>query len=339
VRLSSPGEATVERIARLAHDAANRLFESESIVGRISAAPSVEHAAALANEASRAITAAVAALREIGAEARAGAGAADDLAAILRDAAPGLADGVDAASIRIRGGTREIAALREAIAGLVSAERAGAAPHAITLAVERSEGAVGIRLSSTAPPRSEAARAELLDPVRLRSPDALGGGLSHGAAAALAARLGGSLRIDDDGSGRRLELVLPTERRSASSRPDGPGEILVVDDEPGVARAATLLLEALGHRAGVAATVAEAKQRIEQGGVAGLIVDRGLGTGGDSGDLLAWIRERRPELRGATVVSSGDPGLRGAHAGFPVLAKPFGLAELAALFGSRSGRG
>lgn len=335
--MSSPGDVPAERIARLAHDAANRLFEAESLVGLVAAAGSLEDAAALATEASRAIAAAVAALQEIGAEARAGAGASDDLAAILREAASDLAHGVDAASIRIRAGSREIEALREAIAGLVSAERAGAAPYPIALAVERSDGAVRIRLSSAAPPRSAAARAGLFDPTRLRNPEALGGGLSYGAAAALAARLGGTLRLDDDESGRCAELVLPTERRSASSRRDAPREILVVDDEPGVARAAALLVEALGHRASIAATVAAAKERIESGAIDGLIVDRRLGSGGESGDLLVWVRERRPELRDATVVTSGDPTLRGAYAGFPVLAKPFGLGELSAFFGS--GRG
>jgi len=108
-----------------------------------------------------------------------------------------------------------------------------------------------------------------------------------------------------------------------------PRSVLVVDDEPSMRFLCRVNLELEGHGVHEAATVADARERLSEGGVDVVLLDMHIGT--ESGlDLLDHIEALELPVR--VVVLSGTseitPQVRARVHG--VLGKPFALEDLAA---------
>ncbi|MDX8401485.1 MAG: response regulator [Mariprofundaceae bacterium] len=104
------------------------------------------------------------------------------------------------------------------------------------------------------------------------------------------------------------------------------GCILILDDEPMLRE---LYQDVLGiaHEVLGAGTVGEAIRILERQPVDAVISDHRL-PDGSSDDVLAWLREHRPELLERTTVLSGDDAA-GIHAGdVLVLCKPLPMETL-----------
>lgn len=109
--------------------------------------------------------------------------------------------------------------------------------------------------------------------------------------------------------------------------PDGR-RIIVLEDEVILAMQMEDMLARLGYRVvGPAGRIAEALALIEAGPVDGGILDLNLGRGQDSTPVAAALAARDVPFLFAT--GYGEKGLPAAHAGRPVLTKPFRQAELA----------
>lgn len=324
-----------ERIARIVHDVANRLVAVGARLSRLAAPLGDDLRASLVSEAEDDLRSARALLNSM-LDARETAGeetTARAVVDVLRDAARRRAQELDE---RVADETAtaaiEPAALREVFDTVLCAE----AGERITSSVARRAGTVTIVLESNRPAFTPAERARLLDPVRLRNGEALGGGLAFGTAAEILRRAGGSFLLASGGSGNRRYVIALPARSALPSTP--PLHLLVVDDEAGTRRAIELLLQSLGHHAESVAGSTEALARLERGGIDGLIIDLRLAGGEDGSRLAAEVRERHPELAARTVIASGDPTAVASLAalGHPVLAKPFGLAELARVLKART---
>jgi CheY-like chemotaxis protein len=111
--------------------------------------------------------------------------------------------------------------------------------------------------------------------------------------------------------------------------------ILLVEDEPQVAKAVAALLAREGHRAELATSAEQAMTRLRAGvRYDAILTDiRMPGVGGEG--LYAWIRAEQPGLLERLLFMSGDllsPRTEAflERANRPVLAKPFTLAALRA---------
>ena len=121
---------------------------------------------------------------------------------------------------------------------------------------------------------------------------------------------------------------MPSE--TASSNPDRPLTVLVVDDHPQLRQTAVNLLRVLGHQTLQACNAREAEDAINQGGADIQVALLDVNLGGQSGAQLAGPLERaRPGLR--VLLMSGyaaeDLGTRGLE-GRPFIGKPFSVRAL-----------
>jgi two-component system, cell cycle sensor histidine kinase and response regulator CckA len=148
---------------------------------------------------------------------------------------------------------------------------------------------------------------------------------------------GGAVNIETGGGrGCRFQLYLPSADELplaapsvAPTAPQGHERILVVEDEPQVARLTRTILERLGYEVLVAADGREAIELFEreQQEIHLVLLDRSLpGLRGDQ--VFEHLVALRPDL--PVVVSSGDAAL--AHESFPgafrILQKPYAPALL-----------
>ncbi len=171
-----------------------------------------------------------------------------------------------------------------------------------------------------------------------------GSGLGLATVHGTVAQLGGEIAVESSpGKGARFEIDLdvatPTAEdrlESLSSDPpavEGTTRVLVVEDDPLVARSLARVLEMLDHEAQVAPTLEAARAAFEGPGplpelvITDLILRRGRGT-----ELLGWLRARHPEV--PCIVSSGyigdvEPDERIGDAD-AVLPKPYSVEQLRA---------
>jgi two-component system, chemotaxis family, CheB/CheR fusion protein len=118
---------------------------------------------------------------------------------------------------------------------------------------------------------------------------------------------------------------------TAAVAPKRSIRILVVEDEPQLARMAGLVLSQPGHKVVVASTGEDALERLAGERFDLIISDLGLGTGKNGWDLAEEVRARWPETHFVLVTGWGagiDPRAareRGVH---QVLAKPYRIADL-----------
>jgi CheY-like chemotaxis protein len=154
--------------------------------------------------------------------------------------------------------------------------------------------------------------------------------------------IGGTLRVDRDETGGRLELLLAAAATGAEVRTDGaaaaaPGQltVLVCDDEAAIRRLVVRVLERDGVRAIVAPDGPAALAAIAATPVDVVLTDHRMA--GMSGiELYDRAVEARPQLRTRFAIMSGEPGsdeLRGLveRAGVRLLPKPFDVPAIPAL--------
>jgi two-component system KDP operon response regulator KdpE len=110
------------------------------------------------------------------------------------------------------------------------------------------------------------------------------------------------------------------------------GSVLVVEDEPQVARAMQAILESEGYRVEVSGTVREARERLSFRAPDVVLLDLML-PDGDGGEVLGFVREQHPGLPVVVVSAIGDEARKVAalDAGADdYVTKPFGAPELLA---------
>ena len=147
---------------------------------------------------------------------------------------------------------------------------------------------------------------------------------------------GGGVTIESEvGQGTRITLYLPRSRRPVSAGSEhadepfvrGEGTILVVDDNPEVAKVTSTMLTQLGYRVVVAEGAQEALALLQQAKV-DLVFSDIVMPGAMNGLALAReVKARHPAL--PVVLTSGYSNVAGgAEVEFVILRKPFQVAGL-----------
>jgi CheY-like chemotaxis protein len=113
---------------------------------------------------------------------------------------------------------------------------------------------------------------------------------------------------------------------------DGPRlRLLVVDDEPALARLAAQGLRGVGHQVVALHSAVEALAALDTDQFEVLVTDLGLGNGMNGWELVSLARQSRPGLRVVMVSGWGsdiEPTRAAANGVDAVLAKPYHLARL-----------
>jgi two-component system response regulator PilR (NtrC family) len=118
----------------------------------------------------------------------------------------------------------------------------------------------------------------------------------------------------------------------------GRGKVLVVDDEAAIAYSMRRFLSASGYEVDVAASLAEAHDKLRAAGYGLVIVDLRLSTSDDLQglDLLRSLQSRQPRTRTMVLTAYGSPDLEEAArecGACCFLHKPQPLSEIARLVG------
>ena len=189
------------------------------------------------------------------------------------------------------------------------------------------------------------------------SSKAIGRGLGLATARTIVETHGGGIAVDSQPDrGTVFRIFLP-ESRLPKEQPDGggqaavssadgaarpAGEVLVVDDDPGIRRTSAILLKGLGRTAHVAKDHHEALAVVRRHAesLGAIVLDADLGAT-DSVRLLASLRISAPGV--PVVVSSGssEDSIRELFRAEPYdlfLAKPYTLAELKAALAAAEGK-
>ncbi|MEA2953610.1 MAG: hypothetical protein QOJ96_3130 [Alphaproteobacteria bacterium] len=136
------------------------------------------------------------------------------------------------------------------------------------------------------------------------------------------------------GKGTSITLYLPCsqaqpaegEAESVSESSSG-GTVLLVEDNPDVADVSAALLKQLGYRVHVAGNAEAALQALEQEKFDLVVSDIVMAGSMDGVSLARAIRQRIPNLP-IVLVTGYSNAAAGAAAEFPVLRKPYQIAEL-----------
>ena len=162
----------------------------------------------------------------------------------------------------------------------------------------------------------------------------LGLSMVHG----LAAQLGGAFELTSaPGEGTRVDLYLPVADDEAPAERRPPAEaipavgrrlcVLLIDDEELVRTATAEMIRDLGHSVEEASGAAEGLARLDRGLAADVVVTDYKMPGIDGGELAARISQAHPDI--PVLLITGYAGPDHAMMGLPLLAKPFGQAEIA----------
>ena len=192
---------------------------------------------------------------------------------------------------------------------------------------------VQISIEDSGTGMTEHALRHATDPYFTTKPDGSGFGLAitngfvkqSGGHLTLANRIGGGLVVR-----MTFPLALPPadpvhaadDRTSLQAR-----SLLVVDDEPEIAKAVGQLFEAEGYLTAIATSCRDAKRRLEKDRFDAVITDIALGSKSTGTDLALWVRDRHPAVK--VVLMSGYASDKASiPADMPFIAKPFAPAEL-----------
>ena len=200
-----------------------------------------------------------------------------------------------------------------------------------------------LRVADTGCGMDDATVARAVEPFFSTKPTGQGTGLGLSMVHGVARQLGGELRLHSrPGEGTTAEILLPAgvaaglaaleaTPAEAEAAPAAPARILVVDDDPLVARSTADLIEALGHVVVAAGGGADALAILERDGGIGLLLTDYAMPGMTGLELARAARLLRPGL--PVVLASGFADLAGGTAptDLPRLAKPYRQDQLAAL--------
>jgi two-component system, OmpR family, response regulator len=117
-----------------------------------------------------------------------------------------------------------------------------------------------------------------------------------------------------------------------------PKTILVVDDDASIRLLCRVNLEIEGFRVLEAATLAEARERLEDDGIDAILLDVHVGSD-DGYELLRELSDRESPVRVALLTGSADMATLDARLADAVIAKPFSLETLCATARSLAGTG
>lgn len=230
---------------------------------------------------------------------------------------------------------------REALTNLVlNAVDALADGGEIRLRAHRAHTRVVVEVADTGVGMPPEVRARIFEPFFTTKGDR-GTGLGLAQVFATVERLGGEVSLESaPGEGTTFRLVFPAAPAGAAPRQlrEAPGgeirilRVLVVDDEPSLARMAALMLGQHGHQVVAATSGEEAMQHLLEQSFDVVISDLGMGEGMSGWDLAREVQRQWPGT--AFILATGwgaqieqqESRKRGVSR---VVAKPYRLADLA----------
>ena len=215
----------------------------------------------------------------------------------------------------------------------------GAGPRRLTFTTrsDAERRRVIIEVADTGPGIPPAVQKRIFEPFFTTKPAGQGTGLGLPMCQGIVEGHGGSIRVESaPGHGARFVVELPVELPPVqdSEAPPTPaqprrrgGRILVVDDEPEVARLLEEILAADGHRVDTAVNGAEALGKLREGGYDAVLSDIRMPIL-DGPGLYRWLERERPQLTRRIVFMTGDtlsPQTREFldASGAPTVEKPF----------------
>jgi two-component system NtrC family sensor kinase len=209
-------------------------------------------------------------------------------------------------------------------------------PRRIRLSAGAAGDWVEIAVADNGPGIAEAIRSRIFDPFFTTKPAGAGTGIGLGISRGIAEAHGGTLTLAPArGEGACFVLRLPRQPAVAAAaapaaaapaaRPGGT--VLVVDDEPELARLLAEMLAAERLDCDVVGSGEAARSRLEQRDYDAVICDLRM-PGMDGPALFAWMEAHKPQLCHRTVFVTGDTlgaaaGKFLARVGRPILEKPF----------------
>jgi len=214
----------------------------------------------------------------------------------------------------------------------------------IVLCTSRDEdGTVCLEVLDNGPGIPEEMRGKIFDPFFTTKAEGAGTGLGLSLVYGIVDSHGGTIEVltpADGGTAFRVGMPVvrggpPPESacaEDAGEQPARSGKILVVDDEPALARMICDALDEDGHQTRSAADGLEALRQLEKGPFDLIVSDIKMpGMGGER--LFEEIGRRHPEMAGRILLTTGDtvgrdPRRIAERTGLEVLHKPFDLALL-----------
>jgi signal transduction histidine kinase/CheY-like chemotaxis protein len=211
----------------------------------------------------------------------------------------------------------------------------------LTISAENAPSAQGdcvrlmVRDTGTGIPPENLAR--VLEPFFTTKEKGRGSGLGLSQVYGFATQSGGAMTIESEvGQGTQINLLLPRAEHAAEA-PKPPesalvtvtnasGDVLVVEDDDGVAELVCEMLGTLGYRALRVSTAAAALTALERE-KADLVFSDVIMPGGMNGvELANEIRRRRPEL--PILLTTGYGAGADVATDFPILRKPYEIEDL-----------
>ncbi len=183
--------------------------------------------------------------------------------------------------------------------------------------------------------------AQVFEPFFTTKPPGKGTGLGLSQVYGFAKQSNGAVTIRSRvGEGATITLYLPrgalrTTKTQRSRAPDAQrerGHVLLVEDNAEVAEVTRSMLAGIGYSVSWSRDPAAALAAIEAGEPADVMVsDIALDAAMSGLELARLVRERRPALPIVLMTGYSEALASGVGQGFPVLAKPFGMTEVAAM--------
>ena len=201
--------------------------------------------------------------------------------------------------------------------------------------VELSGDFVALTVADTGTGIPEDVLPKVFDPFFTTKPVDKGTGLGLSQVYGFVHQTGGSVAIDSRiGRGTRVTLFLPRATHAAMHAAAGDGEptagnkrILLVEDNPDVASVTIDMLDELGHQSVLVPNAEAALQTLEQQADFDLLFSDIVMAGMGGIELANVVRERYPDM--PILLTSGyTKSIETAHLHWPLLRKPFKLAEL-----------
>jgi len=216
----------------------------------------------------------------------------------------------------------------------------------LAIAARTEGGEVIISVRDNGLGMSAATRDRIFEPF-FTTKQGVGTGLGLSLSYTMVTAHGGRIEVDSEpghGSEFRVILPAPPETPAAAPRPvEAPAaglRILVVDDEPNLRKVCQRLIARMGHSCEVADSSASARDLAAAVDFDLVICDYRLASE-TAAAVIAGFEEVAPQLLGRTVIATGastDPGVieLTERYGMQLVAKPYGLEQIATLIGEAS---